>query len=516
MKKIFPVLALVLIFKISFSQTYYLPQGEFYKIFYSKHLTEADTICHSVLQPLQYAEYKQITKKDFRIFSAKSKHKLFNRLFYDDQVIIKKKNIEIRGNLLLDLHKGRCDSDTTVYWQNTRGFNIYGTLGNKVGFYTEFFENQQVFLPYITDRINQTIAIPGRANWKDFGDKGKDFNFSTAYLVYAPKDWLNIQLGYSKFFIGNGYRSLFLSDASSPYAFLKFDFKHRHWRYITIMTEFQHFRGRYYSYHSKRHATINVLSWANKFLEISFLEGILWHTSDDSTFTKRFPALFFLQIPAIREPILWHKEENKIITGFNLKIRPLKYVEIYGQLITDNFLKQKPFKNSGYQGGIKFYDLFFNSSDKINLFVNLEINRISPLTYMNFNPYEAWANYNQMLAHPLGNGFYEKIARTQLKFYRLLIKAGFSQALKVNSLENSAYLNLFYPYEEFLQQETFVYKITNISFSVGYILNYKNGLELFAGRQIRKVLDENSNNQKITNFVSFGIRTNLSNFYYDF
>ena len=40
-------------------------------------------------------------------------------------------------------------------------------------------------------------------------------------VSYTPNKVLNIQFGHGKNFIGDGYRSLFLSDVSSPYPFLK-------------------------------------------------------------------------------------------------------------------------------------------------------------------------------------------------------------------------------------------------------------------------------------------------------
>ena len=59
--------------------------------------------------------------------------------------------------------------------------------------------------------------IPGRGIAKDFKSDAYDYPVAEAYLSYTPSKYFNFQFGNGKNFIGDGYRSLFLSDVASPY-----------------------------------------------------------------------------------------------------------------------------------------------------------------------------------------------------------------------------------------------------------------------------------------------------------
>ena len=60
----------------------------------------------------------------------------------------------------------------------------------------------------------------GQGRVKSF-EEGYDFNMASSRITYTPTDYLNIQLGHDKHFIGNGERSLLLSDLSFNYPFIR-------------------------------------------------------------------------------------------------------------------------------------------------------------------------------------------------------------------------------------------------------------------------------------------------------
>ena len=64
-------------------------------------------------------------------------------------------------------------------------------------------------------------VVPGRGRAKNFKEDGFDYPVAEAYLSYTPNKFFNFQFGNGKNFIGDGYRSFFLSDVASPYPFLK-------------------------------------------------------------------------------------------------------------------------------------------------------------------------------------------------------------------------------------------------------------------------------------------------------
>jgi hypothetical protein len=77
---------------------------------------------------------------------------------------------------------------------------------------------------YVQRRIQRDQIVPHEGYWKYFKTQnGSQYDFFSArgYVTYAATKHINVQLGHDRNFIGNGYRSLILSDYSSPYFFLK-------------------------------------------------------------------------------------------------------------------------------------------------------------------------------------------------------------------------------------------------------------------------------------------------------
>src|SRR5690606_5124721 len=88
-------------------------------------------------------------------------------------------------------------------------------------FYGNFFENQGVFPRYLDEYIQESMVVPGQAMSKKRDQMKKDWMYATANLTYDFSDYLQVTLAYDKNHIGDGYRSMLLSDFSSNYAHLK-------------------------------------------------------------------------------------------------------------------------------------------------------------------------------------------------------------------------------------------------------------------------------------------------------
>ena len=70
-----------------------------------------------------------------------------------------------------------------------------------------------------------------------------DYFDARGYITFNATKYIDIQFGYDKNFIGNGYRSLFLSDCGNSYLFLKLNT--RIWKFnyqnlfMELMPQFQ-------------------------------------------------------------------------------------------------------------------------------------------------------------------------------------------------------------------------------------------------------------------------------------
>ena len=61
--------------------------------------------------------------------------------------------------------------------------------------------------------------------WKAYDTDGVDFFTARVYISFNIIKQINVQFGYDKLFLGDGIRSMGLSDFTNNYLFLKFDVK---------------------------------------------------------------------------------------------------------------------------------------------------------------------------------------------------------------------------------------------------------------------------------------------------
>lgn len=515
-----------------FGQEYNLPLSSFYSNRAELCLNLADTMVFTAFKPLRKSYVENISGKD--VFNFKPKHQLFknkilnwtsNALFYDDLIKIKKNNLEINFNFLLNESSLHSKDFDTNYTQNTRGFEIYGTLGDKISFYSDFYENQALLLPYINERANQTLVVNGQGVWKPFGtDKtGKDYNYVSGYISYSPLKRLNLQAGQSKFFIGNGYRSLLLSDNSASYPFFKIDANFKKWQYVAMFTEFENFQTKFYFQHQKKNGSFVFVNYSPfKYLEIGLFEAIIWHTSDDSTYLKRFPFEYFLPIPWLRELTYGFNNQHNAMLGLNARLKPLDYTEIYGQFLLDNYTNQSFEQRYAFQFGIKFFDLFFGKLNNCGFYLQTEYNKAQPYTYTHEYIVSAYTHDNESLASPLGAGFKEFVILSNIDIYRFEISFKYNLAVTSSDTLNSNFgTNLllsnqnadFKTFDNFVGQGNKT-NISNLSINLALLINRKTNFRLFA--QINKRIFTSEINSNKLSYFTFGIKSELKNFYTDF
>ena len=96
-------------------------------------------------------------------------------------------------------------------------------------------ESQSRFPGYVTERTERDLALPGATVYKPYRstifefEDGYDYLQSQGYLGFNVTRHVGVQFGHGRHFIGNGYRSLFLSDFSGNYFYMKLNW--RIWRF---------------------------------------------------------------------------------------------------------------------------------------------------------------------------------------------------------------------------------------------------------------------------------------------
>ncbi|HET6990491.1 MAG TPA: hypothetical protein VFJ43_04165, partial [Bacteroidia bacterium] len=183
------------------------------------------------------------------------------------------------------------DSTVRRLFTNTRGISAHGDIGRKISFETTFYENQSFFPQYLKDFAYAKQVIPGQGRWKAFKRSGFDYAMSMGYLSYSPCRNFNVQIGTGKHFVGDGYRSLLLSDNSFPYPYARLTGwfgPDKMFQYTTIYASLMNLQsvapipmGTERLYQKKAASFYQLSANIGRIAEVSLFQGLIWSAADD-------------------------------------------------------------------------------------------------------------------------------------------------------------------------------------------------------------------------------------------
>ncbi len=458
---------------------------------------------------------------------------------------------------LLNLEAGKdlANSTEKQVYKNTRGFLVRGHIGEKLAFESSFYENQATYLGYIdqyiinTDDLFPQVAnydynvIPGQGRAKDFKtsallrkagfrEKGYDYAMAAGYISYSPVKILNIQVGHGKHFVGDGYRSLLLSDNAFNYPYARITTTFKNIQYTNLYTSFMNLTNggdkvppgieRLFQ---KKIGSFQLLS-ANfwKRLNLGIFQGMIWEAAD-STNRQHVNFNTFDPLIGVNAASYGLHHKNNVMLGLTFKLKITPSISLYGQYMLDDLNskdKMGDIRNKyGYQAGFKYLDAFTIK----NLVLQGEYNTVRPYAYAAQNPEQSYTHYNQALAHPLGANFNEVIGILNYRLRDFFTEIKINYAIKgTDSLFANFGGNIFnsdtYTYSTFpvtAQMHTTQGVSTTIMYQdihIGYLINPVTNLNIVVGLSNRM---ERAHGRAInTQFVYVGLRTSLANFYYDF
>lgn len=438
--------------------------------------------------------------------------------------------------------KDLADTSGEKLYKNTRGFIVRGSIGEKFAFESSFYENQATYAKYIDDYIDGTNdlfpqranyqydVIPGQGRAKKFKKNGYDYAMASGYVSYSPIKMFNIQVGHGKHFVGDGYRSLLLSDNAFNYPYARITTTYKNIQYTNLYTSFMNLTDggvttppNVERLFQKKIGSFQFLS-ANLFhrLQLGLFQGMIWEASDTM---NRQHTNFHTYDPIIGVSALAYgldNEKNNVLMGATLKLKITKSISLYGQFMMDDMSLYADSKRNkyGYQAGFKYFDLFTIK----NLHIQAEYNSVRPYAYAAQNPYQSYTHYNQALAHPLGANFTEMVGFINYRLRDFFIQIKANYAVKGNDSTSMNFGgNIFKSDNSFVIAQSLdnihttqglKTTISTQDIHIGYLVNPSTNFNIVLGFTNR--LEKTEKTSSATQFVYFGIRTSLSNFYYDF
>ncbi len=267
-------------------------------------------------------------------------------VFYDDNIYdkgYKKRKAYVAINPILNIGFGYDVSAKKFLTFNQKGLEIRADFSNKVSIYTSFINTVGKFPSYINIYNAQTGIVPGEGNIRNRGKGGLDFSSINAYISYSPVKQFNIQVGNGKHFIGDGYRSLFLSDNAYTYPYVQLTTTVWRIKYMNIYAELIDNLRNFNDFGQgfpRKLANFNYFSIdAAKFLQLGVFEGITWRRTTDKGNTF-FDYNFLNPLIGARA---FQKKLNANTTkvyGANIKVTLPKYIVLYGQYMFNKYGKK--------------------------------------------------------------------------------------------------------------------------------------------------------------------------------
>lgn len=472
---------------------------------------ETDTFRHTAFRPytrglLLLDSLQTYFTKDMRYFTLAGL-----KTFGDHLITVKQDDFELFIDPILDLELGFDLSDSTAYadtvqlYNNTRGLRLAGRIGEKVSFQTALFENQS-FLPlYLKNYADSLGVIPGQGRWKLFETVGYDYSASTGKFAVQISDRFDASIGHGKMFIGNGYRSMLLSDFAFNAAYLRADYHSldKKWLFSKVHFEMNGLNRLPLgevpeSLLEKKALGVHYLSFApNKKIELGLYEAVVWQRFDSADGSQTLPWNAFTPVPLLNTAVLGlNDDRHNVLLGANAHIKWNKGIQSYAQFIVDD-LKNEEY---GLQAGLRFRNIFKG------LHAQIEYNKASEGVYGHQIGLQNYSHNNDPLAHPLGNDFEELvvIVHHEWKRWWSRYQLNYQHLNRSNSVPNAIDgipLNTV--------QERWIGEV-----QLGYTMNPKLRWQCLMGFRYRSGHQSSGVNE--TSYLYFGMRTAIVNKYNDF
>jgi len=454
--------------------------------------------------------------------TLKTYYQLTNTLYKSHLFTIKGEDFFIAVDPLFDITWAKDFSDTSNYkdtinlYNSTRGFQVIGDLGKKFSFQTGFYETQTYLPLYLKDFTDSTGVYPGFGRTKPYKVVGYDFAMAFGIISYSPKEWINIQFGHGKNFIGHGYRSLLLSDAAFNYPYIKattsfFDNK---LQYSTMYSSLQTLQrlplGEVPEALFKRKGgSFNYLSWIpHKRVEIGLFEGVIWQRYDNAIGTVSQPSGAYIPIIGVNTVINGLDAKQNILVGANLRVQTTKHSYVYGQVAIDNVENDA----WGYQAGFKYFDFILKGLD-----IHGEWNSLGDYMYASRYALQNYVHINQPLGHPTGAATNELLVIGNYRWRRIVAQLKYNQLYHSTGREGNWKVNpeVIIPAAEAFPN----HYIQQLDVAAGLYINPKWNLQFLIGynNRLDQIKNEvTGNSDRRTSLFYISLSTNLINKYNDF
>ncbi len=470
--------------------------------YYYESALNFDSSFHYSIKP-----YKQDYYKNVIIQKVNTGISILNNIFNDNLINSGNEKFNFCINPIINSVIYNDFSRKEFFEDYKAGIRFQSSYKNTLFISSEFFTAQSQFPSFYNNLIDDSEIVPY------YGKYLRNHNFDLLYyswtgdLTYQANKNISFSVGRGKNFLGNGYRSLFLSDNSNAYPYLKTEIDIWKIKYLWMVAKLSDIRISeganplilYDKAAFTHYFSLNI----TKRINFDFFETVITNPFDIEGRRISYDAVYFNPVIFYRPTEFYKGSSDNSIMGLGLNIRFGKSSFLYSQFILDDLVISSLKDGSGWwgnkfgiQAGVKIYNLL-----KVQgLFIRGEMNFVRPYTYSHGEAYISsgianlnYGNFRRESAHPFGANFAEGIAVVRY------VKGRFSGKLRINLIKKGEDTDtisyggdIYKSYNlrpsnygiSFLQGTLTDYQIIDIG--VSYLLNPKYNLMFQAGFYYRK------------------------------
>lgn len=302
------------------------------------------------------------------------------------------------------------------------GTNIRLNINNDFSFSGTVFGGQ-TRLPFYLDSLHSSSRVlPGLGQVYGTNSSGYQVFDYFGSVSYSPKNnkIFNFQFGRDRHFVGDGYRSVLLSDYANPYPYFRINANVWHLQYHVWYTYLQDISqaGGMKNRFQPKYATFHYLSWnILKELNIGIFENVVWRGSD-SLNTRGYDINYLNPVIFFRPLEYSVGSADNSFLGLNVNMRFAKTIKFYAQLGLDEFFLKEIRARRGWWANKQAWQFGFNYVNALNvrgLSLQAEYNEVRPYTYTHGIVTQNYAHYGMPLAHPYGANFRELLGIIQYR-----------------------------------------------------------------------------------------------------
>ena len=528
MKKIF-ISSFILLVTIGVAKAQSVYQPYNYQ-FYQKlnaDVYSTKTRVHSSLKPYMVDDSLLRARVDSLLNYGVVKNGAYAKIFNEHLVDYKSTTSTFYADLLPDFNIGRDFSGKKTTHYNALGLQIGGSAGKNFSYNVAGYLSNAKFPDYLSTYINQVGIVPGQAYARRLTNDADAYNWSyiTATVSYTPFKFINISAGRDKTFIGDGYRSVLLSDNTSPAPFFRVTADVGNVKYMAMWALFEDPASTSDQFiNRKKFGVFHYLDWnVSNRLSFGFFDSVIWSNTDDSGHSRGFDFSYINPLIFLRPVEAANGSPDNALIGLTSKLKVTNGLTLYGQFALDEFESKNFFHNPGnyrnkfgWQLGIRGADLF--GVKGLNYLA--ETSTARPYTYSERASVINYTANSEPLAHPFGANFREYVAMLNYSYKRFDFSGEADlghYGLDINNLNYGK--NPFFNYQNPAKVDgNYIGQglTTNMVYlqgKVAFLLNPKYNLRLELGGIYRT--EKNTAFNDKTSMLTFGIRSSFRDLHTD-